>query len=59
MKIFQALTTYQFTERLLFRNISEYNTFEKTVGLNFLLTIGSTRVRCSTSATTIAFSRQT
>ena len=25
VKIFRALTTYQFTERLLFRNISEYN----------------------------------
>ena len=38
VNIFRALTTYQFTERFLFRNISEYNTFEKTLGLNFLLT---------------------
>ena len=35
---FRALSTYQFTERFLFRNISEYNTFDKTLGLNFLFT---------------------
>ena len=38
VKIYRALSTYQFTDRLLFRNISEYNTFDKTLGLNFLLT---------------------
>ena len=38
VKIVRALTTYQFTERLLFRNISEYNSFDKTLGLNFLFT---------------------
>ena len=38
VKIFRALTTYQFTDRFLFRNITEYNSFDKTVGLNFLLT---------------------
>ena len=38
VKIVRGLTTYQFTERMLFRNISEYNTFDKTVGLNFLAT---------------------
>ena len=38
VKIFRALTTYQLTDRFVFRNISEYNTFDKTLGLNFLLT---------------------
>ena len=38
VKIFRALTTYQFTDRLLFRNIVEYNTFQRTVGLNMLAT---------------------
>jgi hypothetical protein len=38
VKIFRARTTYQFTDRFLFRNILEYNTFDKTVGGNFLLT---------------------
>ena len=38
VKIFRALTTYQFTNRFLFRNISEYNTFDETVDLNFLFT---------------------
>ena len=38
VKIFRALTTYQFTERFLFRNISEFNTFDRTLGLNFLVT---------------------
>ncbi len=37
-KIFRALSTYQFTNRLLFRNIAEYNTFDKTVGMNLLFT---------------------
>ena len=38
VRIFRSLTTYQFTERFLFRNISEYNTFDKMLGLNFLFT---------------------
>ena len=38
VKIYRALTTYQFTERFLLRNIAEYNTLEKTLGLNLLLT---------------------
>ena len=38
VRIFRALTTYQFTNRLLLRNISEYDTFEGTLDLNFLLT---------------------
>jgi len=32
VKIFRTRTTYQFTNRLLVRNILEYNTFDKTVG---------------------------
>lgn len=38
VNIFRALTTYQFTDRFLLRNISEYNSFDKKIGLNFLLT---------------------
>ena len=38
VRIFRALTTYQFTDRVLFRNISEYNTFDKALRLNFLFT---------------------
>ena len=38
VKIVRALTTYQFTDRLLLRNIAEYNTFQKTVGLSVLAT---------------------
>ncbi|MBI4520525.1 MAG: hypothetical protein HY701_06785 [Gemmatimonadetes bacterium] len=38
VKIFRALTTYQFTERLLFRNILEYNTFDGTLDSNLLFT---------------------
>ena len=38
IKLFRALSTYQFTERLQLRNITEFNTFEDTVGLNFLAT---------------------
>ena len=36
--IFRALNTYQFTDRLLFRNITEFNTYDQTLGLNFLFT---------------------
>ena len=38
IRIFRAFTTYQFSERLLFRNISEFNTFQRTLGVNLLLT---------------------
>lgn len=38
VRIFRALTTYQFTNRLLFRNISEYDTLDRKLDLNFLLT---------------------
>ena len=38
VKIIRALSTYQFSDRLLFRNIAEVNTFDQTLGLNFLLT---------------------
>ena len=38
VKIFRALTTYQFTGRLLFRNILEYNTFDGTLDSNLLFT---------------------
>jgi hypothetical protein len=45
VKIIRALTTYQFTERLLIRNILETNTLSKTVGLNLL---GTYRVNAGT-----------
>ena len=38
VKIYRALTTYQFTDRLLLRNILEYNTLNRTVGANVLFT---------------------
>ena len=38
VKILRVLTTYQFTDRLLVRNIIDHNTFDKTAGLNLLLT---------------------
>ena len=38
VNIFRALSTYQFTDRLLFRNITEFNTYDETLGLNFLVT---------------------
>jgi hypothetical protein len=36
VKILRTRATYQFTDRLLLRNIMEYDTFEKTVGGNLL-----------------------
>jgi hypothetical protein len=45
VKIFRALTTYQFTNRLLARNITEYNTLEKTLGINLL---GTYRINSGT-----------
>ena len=38
VKIYRALSTFQFTERFLIRNIAEYDTWEKTLGLNLLFT---------------------
>jgi hypothetical protein len=38
IKIFRIQTTYQFTDRLLIRNIMERNTFEKTLFANVLVT---------------------
>ena len=38
VKIYRAFSTYQFTERLLLRNIMEFNTFDRTLGANLLLT---------------------
>ena len=38
IKIVDARTTYQFTERLLIRNILEQNTLDKTLGVNLLIT---------------------
>jgi hypothetical protein len=37
-KIFHASTTYQFTDRLLARNILDHNTLDKTLASNWLLT---------------------
>ncbi len=38
VRIYRALTTYQFTNRLLLRNILEYNAFRGTLAANLLLT---------------------
>ena len=38
VKIYRALTTYQFTDRLLFRNILDHNSFSGTLGANLLFT---------------------
>ena len=38
VKIFRAQTTYQFTDRFLIRNISQYNTLDKTFDGNLLFT---------------------
>ena len=38
IKLWRTFTTYQFTDRLLVRNINEYNTFDRTFGFNLLLT---------------------
>ena len=38
VKIYRTFSTYQFTDRLLLRNIMEFNTFDRTVGTNVLLT---------------------
>ena len=38
VKILRTETTYQFTERLLLRNIMEYNTFDRRLDANLLVT---------------------
>ncbi len=38
IKILHAVTTYQFTDRLLIRNILDHDTFDKTFFASFLLT---------------------
>ena len=38
VKIVRAQSTYQFTDRLLLRNITEFNTFDGTLDLNLLFT---------------------
>ena len=38
IKILRTLTTYQFSERFLMRNIMEYNNYDRTLGANLLLT---------------------
>jgi hypothetical protein len=38
IRIYRMLTTYQFTRRLLVRNIVDYNTYDRTLGGNLLLT---------------------
>ena len=38
INIFRTVTTYQFTDRLLLRNISEYNSFDQNLSLNMLFT---------------------
>ena len=38
VKIFRTQTSYQFTDRFLLRNIMEYNTFNRTLGANLLVT---------------------
>jgi len=35
--IYRALSTYQFTDRLALRNIAEFNTLQRTAGLNLLV----------------------
>ncbi len=38
VNIFRTHTTYQFTDRFLLRNISEFNSFDQKLSLNFLIT---------------------
>ena len=38
VNIIRARNTYQFSDRLLLRNIAEYNTYDQDLGLNFLVT---------------------
>ena len=59
VNIFRTLTTFQFTDRFLFRNISEYNSFDQRLSLNFLLTYRVNAAPPSTSDTTTVTSRPT
>jgi len=38
VKIYRTFSTYQLTDRILFRNIMEFNTFNRTLGANLLFT---------------------
>ena len=38
VNIFRTVTTYQFTDRFLLRNISEFNSFDQKLSLNLLFT---------------------
>jgi hypothetical protein len=38
VKIYRTFSTYQFTERMVLRNIMEFNSFNRTLGANILLT---------------------
>jgi hypothetical protein len=38
IKIFRASTTYQFTDRLVFRSILDHNSYDETFGANLLMT---------------------
>jgi hypothetical protein len=38
VKIYRALTTYQFTDRLTARNITEINSYTGSLGINLLAT---------------------
>jgi hypothetical protein len=38
VNIFRALNTYQVNDRLALRNIAEFNTYDRTIGLNLLAT---------------------
>ena len=38
VQIYRAMTTYQFTDRLTARNITEFNSYTKTLGVNLLAT---------------------
>ena len=46
IKIYRTLTTYQFTPRLLVRNIIDYNDYDRTFGTNIL---GTYRVNAGTA----------
>ena len=59
VNIFRALTTYQFTDRFLLRNISSSTPSTRRSGSTFCSRTESTRARCSTWATTIGSSRPT
>jgi hypothetical protein len=37
VKILRALSTFTFTDRMLIRNITEYNSYSRKLGLNILL----------------------